>query len=301
MSSNFSASNELAFWSLLQPDQRFQVWTIDLIGPMPTNQKEGCYLLLMLDLCTRFIELVAINSCHNVEHNCYFIFNRNGTPRTVICPNSYPFISDGFKQFIQINGIEQQVLTIPSAEHNLFDEYKKRILHAALEVCGQNQSNWHLRFIPKQLHIYNNDRISTIGFSPINLLYSEPSVSETKFDQTDYWLKQLQGQMTACSALVFEKARRNYLEVQKRRFAPEVYEFTVLEEGTVVSVREIVEEEPEQQIWSKPWVVLRVINSYGYECGDHRYYPKKIRHVHRSDMRVEVDTPKVEVPTITKH
>ncbi len=96
-----------------------EVLNIDAIGPVTRDVNEKCYILVVIDCFTRFIELYPISDTSALRcarallgHVC-----RYGTPMTIRC-------SDRGTQFV--NGITKELLELlQQVEHEVSLAYSK--------------------------------------------------------------------------------------------------------------------------------------------------------------------------------
>ncbi len=94
-----------------------EVLNIDTIGPVSKDSADNCYILVIIDCVTRFVELYPVSDTSAVQcarallsHVC-----RYGTPMTIR--------SDRGTQFV--NGIISQLLCLLQIDHELSLAYSK--------------------------------------------------------------------------------------------------------------------------------------------------------------------------------
>ena len=141
--SKITRHNKTPLKTFQDPPGRFQVWHIDLSGPLP-NSGNCQYLFACTDRYTRWIEAVGVPDATAATCARALMSNviaRFGVPSQIICDNGPAFASQLFQDFCFNFGIK---LTHSTPYHlicNAMVERSFRTLKAALRA-QENPTNW---------------------------------------------------------------------------------------------------------------------------------------------------------------
>ena len=111
--SKITRPNKAPLKSYQEPPGRFQVWHIDLSGPLP-NSNSCRYLFACTDRYTRWIEAVGVPDATAATCARAFMTNiiaRFGVPSQIVCDNGPALLLNYFKSFVPILG--SNLLTPP--------------------------------------------------------------------------------------------------------------------------------------------------------------------------------------------
>jgi hypothetical protein len=155
-----------------------EVLNIDTIGPVSKDSADNCYILVIIDCFTRFVELYPVSDTSAVpcarallSHVC-----RYGTPMTIR--------SDRGTQFV--NGIISQLLCLLQTDHELSLAYSKEqnaiverankevMRHLTAIIFDRRISDvWSSEYLPLVQRIMNAKVHDTIGVSPAELVFGK--------------------------------------------------------------------------------------------------------------------------------
>lgn len=126
-------------------NQRFEVLSVDLFGPLPAT-KDGCqWILIAEDLASRWVEVFALKEA--TAENCAMtllndVFLRYGIPRRLLTDNGSQFISALMQQLTHYLGIQQTLTPVYHPEANPV-ERKNRDMKTQLAILvGNNHTAW---------------------------------------------------------------------------------------------------------------------------------------------------------------
>lgn len=125
-----------------EPDERFQIVHIDLIGPLPPSEG-NVYCLTCIDRFTDWIEVIPIPNCtaDTVAKTFYsYWITRFGVPYTIICDRGAQFQAELFKNLATLCGSKLQSTTAYHPQCNGKVERMHRTLKSALKA--HNNIKW---------------------------------------------------------------------------------------------------------------------------------------------------------------
>ena len=133
-------------------NQKFEVIAIDLFGPLPKSAQGHQWILVIEDLCTRWVELFALKEA--TAQNCALtllneVLLRFGIPRRIHSDNGCQFISALMQKLTYVVGIQQTFTPVYHPEANPV-ERKNRDLKTQLSIlAGNDHTNWNLNAVNK--------------------------------------------------------------------------------------------------------------------------------------------------------
>lgn len=165
--------------------RRFEVVSVDLFGPLVETARKNRWVLIVEDVCSRWVELFPLESATSVECAQTLVnevFLRYGVPRRLISDNGVQFVSEVMQQVCHILGISQTLTPYYHPEANPI-ERKNRDLKPQLAILvGQDHSTWDLHLAAVRFAM-NSANTSSTGFSPAFLTFGRelraPSDSAT--------------------------------------------------------------------------------------------------------------------------
>lgn len=98
---NFVMRNEMG--QPKDPEQPWKMLSVDLVGPLPRSKTGNSFLLVVLDVFSKFVLLKPLKSAtaktvtQFIEEQVFLVF---GVPKTLICDNGSQFIAKSFKSFL---------------------------------------------------------------------------------------------------------------------------------------------------------------------------------------------------------
>lgn len=171
----YKADNKKPAGLLLTPamTRRFEVVAVDLFGPLPETPDNSKWILIVEDVCSRWIELFALQNATGFECAKTLIsevFLRYGVPRRVLSDNGVQFISDVMQQVCHVFGISQTLTPKYHPQANPV-ERKNRDLKPQLAILvGQDHTTWD-KHLPAIRFAMNSAITSSTGYTPAYLTF----------------------------------------------------------------------------------------------------------------------------------
>ena len=148
-------------------NKRFEIIAIDLFGPLPKTNDGYQWVLIVEDVCSRWIELFALREA--TAENCALTFLneivlRFGVPRRIHSDNGSQFISSLMQKLTFCLGIKQSFTPIYHPEANPV-ERKNRDLKTQLSICVKtDHTKWNL-MLPTIRFAMNTVKCDSTGYS----------------------------------------------------------------------------------------------------------------------------------------
>uniref|UniRef100_A0A1B6G9I6 RNA-directed DNA polymerase n=1 Tax=Cuerna arida TaxID=1464854 RepID=A0A1B6G9I6_9HEMI len=144
---------------------------IDLIGPLPTSVGNTKFILITIDIFTKFVKLYPIRSANtrtiiNKLFGTHFI--QYGQPKKIQSDNGTQFKSRAWIRKLEENGIIPIYSPVYYPCYNLAERPIKEVKRCLRTYCAQQHRNW-ARYIPDINNCLNETHHETTGFTPNEL------------------------------------------------------------------------------------------------------------------------------------
>ncbi len=156
---------------------------INAIGPVTRNADENCYILVVIDCFTRFIELYPVSdtSALPCAHALLGHVCRYGTPMIIRSDRGTQFVNGIIKELLDLLQVEHEV-----KEQNAIVERANRevMRHLTAIVFDKRvDDSWSSDFLPLVQRLMNAKVYDAIGVSPAKLLFGRPLTSTLAYYQ----------------------------------------------------------------------------------------------------------------------
>ena len=155
-----------------EPHQRLN---IDTIGPLPPDIDGNCYILVIIDTFTRWIELYATKTVTAAEAAKMLIqhFGRFGQAQELQSDNGTQFVNAIITELCLLIGVEhKRTLAYSSEENAIVERANKEVLRHLRAIIHDTKilDTWNV-FLPFVQRIMNTAVSQTTGVSPAQLLF----------------------------------------------------------------------------------------------------------------------------------
>ena len=155
-----------------EPHQRLN---IDTIGPLPPDADGHCYILVLIDTFTRWIELYAIKTVTALEAAKVLLqhFGRFGQAQELQSDNGTQFVNAIITELCLLIGAEhKRTLAYSSEENAIVERANKEVLRHLRAIIHDTKvlETWNV-FLPFVQRIMNAAVSQTTGVSPAQLLF----------------------------------------------------------------------------------------------------------------------------------
>ncbi|KAL0860421.1 hypothetical protein ABMA27_009813 [Loxostege sticticalis] len=126
-------------------NQRFEVLSFDLFGPLPESENGMTWVFIVEDLASRWVELFALDTA--TAENCALtlineIFLRYGFPRRVISDNGTQFVSAVMQQVAFCMKIKHAFTPVYHPETNPVERRNRDLKTQLAILLGDNHRDW---------------------------------------------------------------------------------------------------------------------------------------------------------------
>ncbi|KAJ0169627.1 hypothetical protein K1T71_014812 [Dendrolimus kikuchii] len=127
-------------------NQRFEVISFDLFGPLPPTEHDETWILIIEDVASRWVELFSLKEA--TAENCAFtlineVFLRYGVPRRLISDNGTQFVSAIMQQVTYCLGIKHSFTPLYHPESNPVERRNRDLkTQLAIMINESKSRNW---------------------------------------------------------------------------------------------------------------------------------------------------------------
>ena len=149
-------------------------WAIDLAGPFATSHKGNNYLLVMVDICSRFCLLRAIpdKTSLTIADQLINIFCDFGLPKILQSDNGKEFVNELVKLFTEKAGIDHRLVT---PYHPRANGVAEKWVHTAKEIINKRlngaKKDWDI-YVPSTQLAMNCKYASLHNSRPFALMFA---------------------------------------------------------------------------------------------------------------------------------
>jgi hypothetical protein len=154
--------------------QRMEVLSVDLFGPLPPSEDGKKWILIAQDYATKWVELFALADA--TAENCgWTIVNeiglRYGLPRRIISDNGSQFISAVMQKITFCLGITQSLTPVYHPEANPVERRNRDLkTQLSIQIGEEPHPTWPTK-LPAIRFAMNTARCQTTNFTPAYLMF----------------------------------------------------------------------------------------------------------------------------------
>jgi transposase InsO family protein len=157
--------------------------TMDLAGPLEKSNQGNRYILIAVDVCSRYIFLRAIpdKSAKTIAQELVLIMLENGVVKHLSSDNGTEFKNSTLKEIVEeIKGTHGFSSVYNPSSNGLSERHvglTQNALKRVLTEVNEELANWDL-FIPFIAYALNTRVTHTLGTTPFNLFFGRSSEME---------------------------------------------------------------------------------------------------------------------------
>ncbi|MEZ0209070.1 MAG: RNase H-like domain-containing protein, partial [Candidatus Paceibacterota bacterium] len=299
----------------MEASKPMQTVSIDTLGPLPTSNGGYNYILVALDLFSRFVILSPLisKSADDVAQSLLTTFSRFGFPSTLISDNGSEFKNKVVKGIAQLSDFTQKFSLPYNPRVNGSAENAVKMTKGILfKMALGDLSEWD-KLLPF-VQIFLNNRLSKRHqSSPFHIMfgrestYSIGTAIEVEHEPSDEEIQKWKDQLTLLGSTIYPGIQAATVQSNDRMKRSHDKARKIIEPipiGTRVMVKKAIREAGHIPLFTGPFMVVkRSGNSYVLTDPTGALYPTKIP-IHRLKRLEDVespDTPSFEVEKILKH
>jgi hypothetical protein len=199
-------------------------WAIDLAGELPLTKRKNCYLLIMIDICSRFVILRPLEdkTAESVVKAIIPVFCDFGIPRTLQSDNGKEFVNKIMTRFKLKAGFDHRLITPYHPQGNGAAE---RTVGTAMKtikklVEGVNDS-WDLFVSSAQLAI-NNKVSKRHNATPFSVMFGRKmndfkNFNEETKEKTSLTPDQIRSRIAELKEVVFPAIHEKTMQTIKKQ------------------------------------------------------------------------------------
>lgn len=276
---------------------------MDTIGPLTTDAYGNSYVLVVICLFSRFVELYPIPSVEAKEAARALLkhFGRYGVPCAITSDRGSQFVNDTIARFLQLVGSEHTLSVAYSHEENGIVERSNRTIMNALRpiiLHRRMQSLWS-DALPLVQRIFNASVNDSTGYTPTQIIFGnavntdrglfatgETSQHAELFNMPEWVAKMHEAQNT-----IIELATAHQIETDTKHLNADSQQtpFTEFAIGDFVLVNypenAVSGRRPPNKLMAQLKGPYKVVNSTGSAIAIQNLVTNKVETVHISQLR----------------
>ena len=152
----------------------WQVLASDLIGPLPKSYANHEYLLVFVDLFSKWVELIPVTKGrgkHIALKLVRDILCRYGSVKKLITDNGCQYQSKFLQAVLKFWGILQVFITNYHPQANPTERVNRNIKSMIASFVAEDHRTWHVHVAEFQFALNSVDH-DAIGFSPAEIIFN---------------------------------------------------------------------------------------------------------------------------------
>lgn len=253
---------------------------MDLFSLHKTSPRGNNYVLVVVDVCTRFCVLRALpdKSALTVAKELWQLVADFGVPKVVQSDNGSEFVNAVVKALVDLMGVDHRLTAPYNPQANGVAEAHVKIAENCLKkMCRGNTSNFDL-FLPSVQFAMNSKVSKLHGSSPAELFYGRPlnplmdysAIEDSDVMKEEELEQRMWIMMDLIYPSVFEKSQRKQALVAKRFNAKHrTAKAKKIEKGSLVMITDVVRSSKMEPRWVGPYKVVAITRKGNYTLLDH--------------------------------
>lgn len=202
----------------------WEMVSIDLIGPLPRSKKGYVYLLVLIDIYTKFILVRPLRKATSVSVISFLeeYFYTFSVPRVTISDNGSQFISKIYQKFLDELGVTLWYTASYHAQANPVERANKVIKTGLRAYVNENHKEWD-RYIHQVACAMRSAIHDSTKYSPYYLNFGQEMIIDGKMYKLDNELENVAGdksdrleRLELCRKTIQENLNEAYKAYSKR-------------------------------------------------------------------------------------
>ena len=275
-----SQGSVLASLSTTAVETLFARVAVDTLGPLPRDENNNTFIIVMIDHFSRFVELEPAPTCTSLDaaRALLKLIGRYGIPREILSDQGSQYSAHIIDDLLNIMNIDRR-FTLPydPKANGLVERVNGEVMKhlRAIVITKGVKRNWST-YLPMVQRIINTSIHSALGTSPARVVFGDNAyldrglnspimkLNEDKLTTYEDYIQGLNKQIK----LITESSVKHQREVIGKRLEKSPSNPTTFNEGELVLVS-YPERPPDKltSVWRGPMVVQRV-EGQTYYCQD---------------------------------
>ncbi|CEG82413.1 hypothetical protein RMATCC62417_16487 [Rhizopus microsporus] len=162
-------------------------YAMDLAGPFKSNAGQYTYLLIVVDICTRFVILEPLvdKTAKCVAMALIKIFSLVRYPRHfTISDNGTEFKNELINNMFKLMAIDKRYITAYHPASNLSERLVQSTKKVLAKIMEGNGENWHY-YVPAVQLMLNNKVSKRLNSTPFSLMFARSMNDVIRYDDKD--------------------------------------------------------------------------------------------------------------------
>ena len=162
----------------------FAQWSADILGPLPRTESGNCYVLVISDLFTKWVETYCLpDQRATTVADCFVdLISRFGVPKSILTDQGTNFESALVKRICELLGISKLRCTAAHPQTDgQTERFNRTLCDSLTHYVNSNQTDWD-KWVGVCVSAFRFTKHSTTGYSPFELVHGVearvPVVSE---------------------------------------------------------------------------------------------------------------------------
>jgi hypothetical protein len=199
-------------------------WAIDLAGELPLTERKNCYLLVMIDICSRFVILRPLQdkTAEAIVQAIIPVFCEFGIPRILQSDNGKEFVNQIMTRFKLKAGFDHRLITPYHPQGNGAAERTVGTAMKTIKKCVEGANDkWDLFVSTAQLAI-NNKVSKRHNATPFAVMFGRKmndfkNYNEEKDETSPLTASQIKSRMEELQKVVFPAIEEKTLQTIKKQ------------------------------------------------------------------------------------
>lgn len=293
--------------------------SLDLAGPLKTSKSGFNMILIITDICSRYVLVRPLKSkmAKEVAKELYKVISDFGVPKIMQSDNGKEFVNSVIKEMKDLLGVEHRLITPYHPEANGAAEAAVKVVKKLLSKQSKGDVfNWE-KYLPTVQMMANNRIMTRTGSKPFELMFGRAWNNWATFQGVESkpatfqeLLQHFQQLKEIVYPTIQEKAKQA-ANKESDQFRKEHSVDQPLQPGTKVMIKQVDKKQGDSE-YAGPYTVLRVNQGGAYILLDAtgKEFPHKISRKHLKVIELpkasdeehdQEQDPKYEVDHIIKH
>ena len=163
----------------LRPNRPFEIMTTDIDGELPLSEAGNCYILVVCDHFTKWVELFALRSitAQDVAEKLMLVCCRHGMPETILSDQGTNYQAALISELLELLDV-RRVRTSPYHPEcdGLTERFNRTLKTMIASYVNEDQDDWDTK-LPMLAFAYNTAVHATTKCTPFELIYGrEPKI-----------------------------------------------------------------------------------------------------------------------------
>ncbi|SAL98522.1 hypothetical protein [Absidia glauca] len=287
-------------------------WAVDLAGPLEETHKGNVYILVMIDICTKFVIIKAIpdKTSLTIAESLIDVFSTFGYPKIIQSDNGTEFVNKIIKKITEVACIDHRLISAYHPRANGAAERTVQTVKGAIQKHMEGQSKDWDHYIPTAQLAINARIVRLTNSAPFSLMFARKLnafVDHTKTTITEdnkAVMDRIEDMKNIVMPAIIQRTTElRELTQNKFNSKHKMIEFKI---GTLVNIKKPTYTKQLEPKYKGPFKVVRKNKGGAYtlqhldgELLDRNYPPSALKSV--SDDLITNEEDRWEVDTIVDH